>query len=269
MSKEGKIRASVHFATGLAMVLAAAVLSSFVPNSRFGRQMDMSNLDSWFRAGKSDVDQRIVVVEITDADYAGPMFRRACPLPVDGVGKLLRAVALSGPKLIAVDLDTAHWTSAERTAIRTLAEPAQIAWAIGGWEDAQGNVNLESMAGEGSCFGVPASLPDEYGVVRGFLPYVPQKGVPVPSLAIVASRIYAGEGCTSEARAPVSAALPPAELIDYSGGPDRFVHLTAATLFGAADTEAWRKSNPVQGKIAVVEGVWKESMRSCLHHPNE
>jgi CHASE2 domain-containing sensor protein len=253
----------------------AAVISYYVHHTTVGRHLEMVNLDAWLRAGKTVVDRHIVVVQITDTDYASGAFNRGCPLPVAGVGKLIRAVALSGPKEIVVDLDTLHWTNDQRAAVLSemdgarrklgLAHAAQIAWAIGGAQGASagesdtGSLVLEKIDDPGYCFGVPAEIPDEYGVVRGYLPYVPLDHVPIPSLAIVASRLYQEKGCTAGVQPPVGDRLPPADLIDYAGGPEGFLHLTAGTVLGAADTSPWQNSNPIQSTIAVIGGSYQEA----------
>ena len=180
-------------------------------------------------------DQNIAIVEITDADYAGDTFHRRLPAaPVAGVSRLIRAVALSSPKVIVVDLDSGHWTSEQRAQLRSDIEQArnkaglkgivEIAWAIGGSQGAggrdsdTGSLTIEPIDDPASCFGVPAATPDTYGVVRGYLPYVPQNHVPIPSLAIVAGHLAKGQGCTGNAHAPVNDELPEADLINYSGG---------------------------------------------------
>lgn len=273
--QEPRIPAWIHFGTGLILVSVGAVISSYAHHTSVGRHMEMVNLDAWLRAGKTVVDQHIMVVQITDADYASKTFNRACPLPVAGVSKLIRAVALSGPKVIVVDLDTLHWTNDQRAAVLAevdgarrklgLAQAVQVAWAIGGAQGASGaegdsgSLVLEKIDDPGYCFGVPAEIPDEYGVVRGYLPYVPRDRVPIPSLAIVASRLFEGKGCTGDVQPPVGDQLPPADLIDYSGGPERFLHLTAGTVLGTADTYPWQNSNPIQSKIAVIGGSFQEA----------
>jgi len=95
-------------------------------------------------------------------------------------------------------------------------------------------------------------------VVRGYLPYVPRGHMPIPNLAIVASRLFAGKGCTGDIQPPVGDQLPAADLINYAGGRGRFLHLTAGTVLGAADSSPWQNSNPMQSKIAVIGGAFQE-----------
>lgn len=267
--RHADISAKVHFATGLAVVAAAAMISYVLHDTSFGRHMEMTNLDAWFRFGVTGVDPRIAVVGITDTDYSSPVFHRGCPLPLDGVAKLIHAAALSGPRVIVVDLDTSDWPADARRDLQSLVAAAgkqlgllqapQLAWAVGGAEDTLGGIALQKIDAQGGCMGVPASIPDNYGVVRGYLPYIPSNGARVPSLAAVASRLYAGNGCAGEATSPSGDPLPPVDLIEYSGGPERFVHLTAAVVLGAAETQPWQNSNPLQGKIAVIGGQFREA----------
>jgi len=264
-----QISAKLHFSTGFAVVLLAAALSYFLHETAFDRHLEMANLDAWFGLGGAAQDAHIAVVGITGDDYAGPVFRRSCPLRTDAVAKLIHAVALSGPSAIVIDLDTSEWKPAQRIAVQSdvehlpqrpgRAKPPQLAWAIGGSEDTHGKVTLETLDDPGGCFGVPASIPDDYGVVRGYLPYVPFGGAQVPSLAEVAAHLGAGKSCDARVPAAAAQALPPVDLIEYSGGPGRFVHLAAGLLFGAAETDAWQNSNPLQGRIVVVGGQFLEA----------
>ena len=262
-----EIPSRVHFSTGFAVVVAAAILSYFLHETAFGRHMEMANLDAWFGLGSTAQDSRIAVVGITGEDYAGPVFHRACPLPAEGVGKLIHAVALSRPTVIVIDLDTSEWKPGERAAVQSdlqrlapaSAKPPQLAWAIGGSQDAHGKLTLQTLDAAGSCFGVPASIPDEYGVVRGYLPYVPSAGARVPSLADAAATLAAGKPCPAREAAAADEALPPVDLIEYTGGPEHFTHLAASVLFGAAETAAWQNANPLQGRIVVIGGQFQEA----------
>ena len=264
-----EISAKVHFSTGFAVVLAAAIFSYFLHETSFGRHMEMANLDAWFGLGSTGKDAHIAVVGITGEDYAGPVFHRACPLAVDGVTKLIRAVALSRPTVIVIDLDTSEWKAGERSRVQAeiervrqtqgVSQAPQLAWAIGGSQDTHGQITLQNPDDPGGCVGVPASIPDNYGVVRGYLPYVPSGGVAVPSLAEVANRLDTGKGCAARVADSGGDELPAVDLIEYSGGPERFTHLAASVLFGAAENPAWQNSNPLQGRIVVIGGQFQEA----------
>jgi CHASE2 domain-containing sensor protein len=265
----GDIPPLVHFGTGLAVVVAAAILSYYLHGTSFGRHLEMANLDAWFRFGQVETDPNIAVVAISGDDYHGPIFHRASPLAVDGVTKLIHAVALSGPKVIVIDLDTSEWSGDQRRAAqqtledarRTLGIPraAKLAWGVGGSEDSSGSIALEHFDAQGGCLGVPASIPDDYGVVRGYLPYISAGGIKVPSLVDTANRLEAGQSCAAVVTSAV-VELPPTNLIEYSGDPNRrFVHLQAGVLFGTADTSPWQNSNPLKGKIVIIGGQFSEA----------
>jgi CHASE2 domain-containing sensor protein len=226
------------------------------------------------------VDPDVVVVQIADADYhdKNEPFQHACPLPVAGVTALIRAVALSAPKVIVVDLDTADWPPGQRAAALADADSAlgklgfaqpSVAWAIGGAQETgggghdTGTLNAEQIKDDPvSCFGVPAAIPDSDGVVRGYLPYLlqqqPPKTVLIPSLAVAASQLSKGRGCTSDVQPQAGEQTPADDLVDYSGGPERFLHLTAGTVLGAADSPAWQNSNPLKSEIAIIGGSFQE-----------
>lgn len=262
-----EISAKVHFSTGFAVVLVAAVLSYFAHETAFGRHMEMANLDAWFGLAATARDPDIAVVGIGQEDYNGPVFHRSCPLAPEGVRKLIHAVGQSRAAVIIVDLDTSEWKADERKSVEVDlaaiprgggAAPAQVAWAIGGGQDTSGRLTLESLTDSSGCLGVPASIPDDYGVVRGYLPYVPSGSVQVPSLAEIAVHLASGKGC-GEREAATSSELPPVDLIEYSGGPGHFVHLAAGVVLGAADAAAWQNANPLQGKIVLIGGQFQEA----------
>src|SRR5262249_38826214 len=142
--------------------------------------------------------------------------------------------------------------------------PPRLVWAVGGYEDPNAHVaHLDMLNGLAApaCQGVPASLPDEYGVVRGYVPYMsdPQTASIAGNLAIVVEQLWAPP---SSACDPPGFSISPEggegeRLVNYRGGGVSFPHLPAKTVLGAATAEAWQNSNPLKSRIAIIGGAYR------------
>lgn len=235
----------------------------------------MTNLDVLFLSQKRPPESaNIVVVSVTDTDYQ-EMFGNKSPLSPQTVLELVRACALSGAKVIAVDLDTSDWTAEERmnlVAAVTASSPSgsapRLAWAVGGsYDPATKSSHLDELKGLTSpaCQGVPASMPDEYGVVRGYVPVMREERqgqmIAAGNFAFVIEQLDLN---LSLACNPPSFSVVPSDsdsdqekLVNYAGGGVSFPHVSAETVVKAATAEAWRNSNPLKDRIALIGGSYR------------
>ncbi len=209
-----RLSAVKHFSTGFAIVLVAAVLSWLLQENALLRSLEMINLDILFLLQKQPPESKsIAVVAITDDDYKNQsLFDNTSPLRPAAVTNLIVACALSGAKLIAVDLDTSEWKPDERANVATAMQTAvsqahlnnplpRLVWAVGAYVDeaAPGDAksagwrldNLQLAAPD--CQGIPASVPDQYGVVRRYVPSIEDdhgpKPVTVGNIALVIKQL--------------------------------------------------------------------------------
>ena len=249
-----------HFATGAAVVLLIAVTSWFLHEHRIMEHFEMANLDVFFLSLSKPVDAgTIAVVPITDDDYK-ELFKGKSPLEPAVVTQLIMACAVAGAKIIAVDLDTSEWKINEREkAEQAVADAspkhsARLVWAVGGWVNADGKPELEPLAGveSPSCEGVPASIPDTDGVVRGYLTTIGTQ--PNMALAINSLAKHPSSRCFSAVSQP---AVGQMHYINYAGGGASFPHPSAKTVINDAGTEAWRNYNWLQNRIVIIGGSYR------------
>src|ERR1700722_17811077 len=104
------------------------------------------------------------------------------------------------------------------------------------------------------CDGLPASGPDRFGVVRGYLPSatieLDGKSLLKPAMAVVLSALDRNPGgvCGPPEVVPV-ATQNDEQLVNYAGGGARFAHLAAETVLSATTSQAWRNYNPLKDRI--------------------
>lgn len=268
--------AIAHFSTGILVVAAIGLFSWFLHSHALLRNLEMTNLDVLFLSqSRPPESPRIAVVSITEDDYRD-LFKSTSPLSQATILDLIRACALSGASIIAIDLDTSDWTAEQRTSVTAAVASAtpkgadlpRLVWAVGGYEDPGTRTShLEVLQGLDApgCEGVPASMPDEYGVVRGYKPSMEDTQTNpkriVGNLAFVVEQLWAHP--TAPCDPPGYSIPPPADtsegekLVNYRGGGVSFPHLSAKTVLGAATAEAWRNSNPLQKRIALIGGAYR------------
>jgi CHASE2 domain-containing sensor protein len=288
-----RLSAVKHFSTGFAIVLVAAVLSWLLQENALLRSLEMINLDVLFLMQKQPpASKNIAVVGITDEDYKKPLlFNNTSPLRPAAVADLIVACALSGAKLIAVDLDTSEWKPEERAHVTATMQKAfshaklkdplpRLVWAVGAYVDeaTPGDAkaagwrldNLQLAAPD--CQGIPASVPDQYGVVRRYVPSIEDdhgpKPVTVSNIALVIKRLYdqPAEPCESP-----SFSTPPDEaharqhnLLNFRGNGTPFPFLSAGTVLGASrepepgeSPNPWLTDNPLKGHAVIIGGSYR------------
>jgi CHASE2 domain-containing sensor protein len=278
----GRVSALWHFGFGGVVVLLAALLSHWMHEFSPIRDLSMLNLDIVFLGAPARQEsERIAIVSITEDDYHNQaMFGGTSPLRVSTIQDLIMASARSGARVIGVDLDTSAWSAQEREQLRLkldeeharLGAPLpRVVWALGGWVDPGSGTlmttALQGLAGD-QCEAVPASIPDRFGVVRGYLPalnmYEDGKAVVKPGLAALLAAL---DRSPSESCAPpglMQQAVDPASaeegerLVNYTR-EDGIAELSAGTLLGAVEGEPFRNSNPLKGRLVLIGGSFSEA----------
>lgn len=234
-----------HLATGSAIVVAAAAITSALHDTSFFRRLENSNLDTWLLAKKPVVSQDIFVVLVTDDDYRN-LFHATSPLDQRQLQKIAGAIAKSGARLIGVDFDTSEWDPA---LTKELPRDVPVVWAREA-EESGGGLRLEKVLGgdgHGVCFGLPSYVPDDDGVIRAYNSEF--EGIPSFGKS-------AAGGCRSEHEAGVHP-HEHAKTINFLGNRLSFDHLPAGALLALAETAEWRKQNPLRGKIVLLGGAFK------------
>jgi len=288
-----RLSAIKHFSTGFAIVFVAAVLSWLLQENALLRSLEMINLDLLFLLQKQPPESKsIVVVTITDEDYKNPLlFNNTSPLRPATVTNLIVASAVSGAKLIAVDLDTSEWEPKERANVTTAMQKAvtngqlkdplpRLVWAVGAYVDeaAPGDAksagwrldNLQLAAPD--CQGIPASVPDQYGVVRRYVPSIEDdhgpKPVKVSNIALVIKRLLdkPSETCESPSFSiqPDEAHARQHNLLNFRGNGTPFRFLSAGTVLGASHEpepgegpNRWLEANPLKDHAVIIGGSYR------------
>ena len=246
-----RISAAKHFSSGFAVVVVAAAVSWLLQENALLRSLEMINLDLLFLLQKQPPEsQDIAVVAITDDDYENPaLFSHTSPLSPAAVTDLIAACVRSGPKLIAIDLDTSEWNSKQRSDVAKAVEEAaseaqlkkpwpKLVWAVGAYDDEAAprdakspHSRLDDLHLEApDCQGIPASVPDQYGVVRRYVPSVEgdleSQPVTVSNIALVIRRLFDNPSQECDALSfsmkPDTAETPQHNLLNFRGGGTPF-----------------------------------------------
>lgn len=239
-----------YFGIGAAVVLVAALATLGMEDSWFFRHMENSNLDIWLHAKAPIPSDRVFIVTITDDDYK-VLFGSTSPLKPAKVMEIIDAILDSGASLIGVDLDTSGWSAKAAAAVQS----KPIVWAREYLEgDAQDAGLQKVLGGDGEhvCFGLPAYVPDEDGVIRHYEPVVELPGRREFSFA---SRMVAG----CDAKPPAAEGSKGEDkLINFLGDPKAFGHLSAGNLLTLSQTDGWKHSaNPLQGRMVLLGGAFR------------
>jgi CHASE2 domain-containing sensor protein len=152
----------------------ALLFSVSIGESIIGKLLAQWTLDRFIRWDPTITEDNIVLVDITEEDYAD-IFQKKRPLSPDVIVKLIRAAHDAGAKVVAVDISTADWEAKDGTLVSKIPSDAAVVWARGFYLDQsaeKSRMRLEPLlggsdAGRGECYGVPA-LGLEAGVVRYF-----------------------------------------------------------------------------------------------------
>ena len=239
-----------YFGTGCVVVLAAALITHALEDSWIFRHLENSNLDTWLLAKKPATSKKVFVVTITDDDYKD-LFHGASPLNQELVLRIVQAIAAAGPRIIGVDLDTSGWN----TALVPLPANVPIVWAREFSEDPlpTGLANVLGGSGEGVCFGLPALMPDEDGVIRRYEPLIQSKGG--QEEAGFARRTVVG--CGDPVAHEKELAREEARLINFIGDRLAFEHLSSTAILALSAVPGWNASNPLKGKIVLLGGAFR------------
>ena len=212
---------------------------------------EMAGLDSFVRFSSPRYSDDIVVVEITDDDYAR-QFQSRSPLNAERLGALLTAIHSAHPALMVLDIDTSD------PSFRKLSELGVTAWSEVVWarvpkrlprgEQPANNyqAELEPVAGGlvtgASHVGVPVFPVDSDGVVRRYRQQLETSAGTLPSLAWNAAKRY-----------NIKARERSGEILfNFAGDRYAFPIVQAGEFLGPAHPQEW--SRILSGKIVMVGG---------------
>jgi len=195
---------------GLPAFLLAVGLNAGCQRLGFYDRAEWADLDRLQRSAPAARSSRIVVVLISDDDYAG-LFKRTSPLDPAKVTALVNAVCRFDPLAIGVDLVTSDWSARDADVAKALA-PCPIVWiadvegltatpmTVGTMPPvALGNV-LGRAPGSDVCWALSVLQPDADGVIRRYATRYP--AVPPGSDVAQPHRTFIWTLATSQATSP-------------------------------------------------------------------
>jgi len=236
---------------GVCIVLVAAWASATIGASVVGRTISGLALDSLLRSEPPVNEDRVVLIDITEDDYAN-IFRRRRPLDPATILEMVRGAISGGASLVAVDIDTSDWPPSVSL---DLQPDAAVVWAADFYYQRRGLRREQVMSsalgkplrGPDStteCYGVPA-LGEEAGVVRWFYSGMAAGSLMMPSF--VDQVVYRSQhrSCLKEGTGDEL------NIIDFSA---RVPAETASTLLKESRALNWKVARAYERKIVIIGG---------------
>lgn len=252
---DGRPRFWPYFATGVTIVLVAAVLTAVLDKSWFQDRLKWTNLDSLFLLSLPKPSPDVILVEIDENDYHdNELFKGTSPLDPRVVRKLIQAIEDAGARAIGVDLLTGQWDSTDVQGLN----PQKLVWALDGEIGNNDKWHLEPIErGErgGHVFAPPA-LDVVDGQVREYWrePLVDDERGSVKSFMTKLLLKYDPKGDFEPSTKPGEL-----EYIDYVA-PRSHLDITAAgSVLRSATWPAWKENGRMNGKVVLLGGAFKEA----------
>lgn len=237
------------------LVIGISILNFLLANFGLLRPMELGLLDTWLRIRAARPNPRnIVIVAIDDQDYES-LFSATSPLDPSELRKVIDAIALGGPKVIGVDIDT---SDARFKELQLDPRWPPVVWASVPEPLDKGRFTVRPvLGGAGAALSGAALLPQEDKHVRDYLRQVVSDRGIVDSFPVAIARLYRGSQ-SQETRSPKST-WQSERLLDFWGAPDqayRFDTYSASTVLRGAQGSAWQRDGVLTGKIVLLAGMY-------------
>ncbi|HWD00572.1 MAG TPA: CHASE2 domain-containing protein [Candidatus Sulfopaludibacter sp.] len=157
--------------TGVAFVLAGLACTSLLEKGNLLAWPQRALLDAMPDTLTSTPTHELVIVTITDNDYA-EQFHRQSPLDPAKVAAILGDIQYFAPRVIGVDLDTEDWKPED--AARVPSGPGRMVWARLFTADPSGPLRIATLDkvqgsdGQQVCYGLTAMQADSDLRVRQY-----------------------------------------------------------------------------------------------------
>lgn len=242
----------------VAVVVAISALTSIAAHAGWLDGFETAGLDALLRITPPLEARHVVVVEITDEDYA-TLFGSTSPLDPARLRELLAAIARGRPRTIAVDLDTDPQRVA--AAAPSVEEPPRwplTVWAMEMLGSPSGRV---AERRPGMMTGAAVFPVDRDGVVRRHdrLVHLDAGGPAIESLPWMVVRAFCDGNADHEVCSRLSEIHAEGELVlNFAGDRFDFRRMTATSLLAAAKGAAWgTDQGPLHGRIALLGGLYR------------
>ena len=213
----------------------------------------------------------VVIVGITEEDYASKLFNATSPLSVSSVQRILTAIADAHPSVIGIDLDTSGDAFQN---LKTQPDWPPVVWAHEGiWSEKTRTFHKERVLGGldpehvRDDTGLSAFPVDSDGIVRRFARYFPLDGGGVePSFAWALVTVACQKD--NPRRVPGCDALPIEKIseeesketlrLNFAGQRFNFDPLSVQPILKTAEDpqSQWSKSSPFRNQIVLLGGFY-------------
>jgi CHASE2 domain-containing sensor protein len=217
---------------------------------------ETAGLDSFNLLQNVRNPREVVMIGITDVDYASDLFHATSPLDCAAVRRIIAAIASGQPRIIAVDIDTSTWSAECRTPLSEIGPP--IVWAQDAiWhEDARAFTLIPVLGGAPLLpkdrAGVVQFPQDSDGVIRSYVRTVPVVGgheaESFPWVVVSEKSSPRDNGGAEELR------------LNFAGERFKFEPLSVTNLLAIAeakDATGWKTNGPLKDRIALLGGNYR------------
>ncbi len=267
-----------HLITGALFVLAGVGATRFLESTNLLAWPQRALLDSMPATLTSTPSHALLIVTITDDDYA-ERFHRRSPLDPRQVSEIIGGIQFFSPKVIGVDLDTEDWNPED--AARVSPSPGRLLWARLFTADPAGPLRIAELdkvlgsEGANVCYGLTAmqadsdllvrQYPGEYRMARG------SQTVAYPSFPIVVQHLVTDGSCPKESQPQSEGARTEANwdenrlLIRYRGAGHEIRRIPAGALMDTVQLARENLEHPavqlmrnlIAGQIVLLGGTYR------------
>jgi CHASE2 domain-containing sensor protein len=237
------------------LVIGIGILNFVLATFGLLQPMELGVLDTWLkiRAARPN-PTNIVLVAIDDNDYES-LFKATSPLDPSELRRVIDAIALGGPKVIGIDIDT---SDARFKELRPDPRWPPVVWASVPEQLDHGRFAVRPVLGgiAGAISGV-ALLPQEDTYVRDYVRQVVSDRGVVDSFPVAIARLY--RGLPGPQSSSPKSTWQSETLLDFWGAPDqayRFDTYSASTVLRGARGSAWSTDGVLTGKIVLLAGMY-------------
>lgn len=226
-------------------------------------QLETTILDAQMRLDMPSEESQVVIVEITQDDFAGVFQGQTRPLKPDALRALIDAVAKGQPCIIAVDIDT-HFPQFKDFKVGEDWPPVIWAREIA---EVPADVNekpipLDVLGGQNPAFNERSGIPlliDDAGskTTRRYVRLIDTTIGKQPSFAWAVYRALQGRDCAGITVPPLAETADPL-LIRYSRGGEGVgrTKLTASNVISFAEATGWGNNDLIKGKVVLIGGSY-------------
>ena len=235
-------------------------------------RFETAGLDTLNILQKPKDPRHVVIVGITEQDYASKLFNETSPLDEKSVQRILNAIAEAHPSVIGVDLDT---SSDAFRSLNTQPDWPPMVWARDGiWDEHTKTFHrLRVLGGRDPArvkdgTGLSAlPLDSSDGIIRRFARYLPLEGGGVePAFAWSVVRAACATdnprrvaGCQATHVEEISAEKSKEALrLNFAGQRFNFDPLSVEPMLETAEQSGsqWSTSSPLQNQIVLLGGFY-------------